>query len=240
MAVTTDRQTIESAPAADAPQLRHGDRLTRAEFHRRYLLHPEIKKAELIEGVVFLPSPRTVVSHGVRDFEVTTWLGLYRARTPGLLCARNATVLLDARNEVQPDVQLLVRPSFGGQARITADDYVEGAPELVVEIAGSSSDKDLGAKLRAYERNGVRDYIVVVTGEPRVIWFVLEGGAFRELSAEPDGILRSRVFPGLWLDPVALLAGDLASVLATAELALASDEHAAFVATLTGVGQGVG
>jgi len=222
MAVTTDRQSLGPSAAADTPTLRHGDRLSRAEFHRRYLLHPEIKKAELIDGVVCMPSPLRTEFHGAPDFDITGWLALYRAHTPGLVGANNATVLLDATNEVQPDVQLLVRKSVGGQAQITAGDYVEGAPELV--------DKDLGAKLRAYERNGVREYIVVVTGKPRVIWFVLEDGAFQELAAEADGTLRSRVFPGLWLDPAALLAGDLAAVLATVGLGLASDEHAAFVA----------
>src|SRR5687767_3807380 len=61
------------------PPLNSGDHLSRAEFERRYQAHPEIKKAELIEGVVYLPSPVRHDQHGHPHFNIITWLGLYCA-----------------------------------------------------------------------------------------------------------------------------------------------------------------
>ncbi len=74
------------------------------------------------------------------------WLGVYKAATPGVGLADNATVRLDAENEPQPDA--LLRMEIGGQSQITADDYLEGAPELIVEVAASSASYDLHEKLR--------------------------------------------------------------------------------------------
>ena len=67
---------------------------------------------------------------------------------------------LDEDNEPQPDVLLRIEPDAGGQSRVSGDDYIEGAPELVVEIVASSTSVDLHDKLRAYRRNGVREYVV--------------------------------------------------------------------------------
>jgi Uma2 family endonuclease len=234
MAVSTRRRASSPDAPAGAPRLRRGDRLSRAEFHRRYELHPEIRKAELIDGVVYImASPLNTTYHGAPDFNVTGWLSVYRARTPGLAGSSNGTVLLDENTEVQPDVQLCLGAHLGGQTRITDEGYVAGAPELVVEVASSSADYDLHVKRRAYERNGVREYVVVLTREAHVVWLTLDGAAFRDLEPDSDGILRSLVFPGLWLDPVALLAGDMAAVLRMLEAGLASDEHKVFVEQLS-------
>jgi Uma2 family endonuclease len=220
------------------PPLENGDRLTRAEFERRYRAMPRLKKAELIEGVVYMPSPVRLRSHGLPHCDLIAWLGTYKARTPGLLTGDNSTVRLDLDNEPQPDVLLLVDPARGGQAAIDDDDYVAGAPELVAEVASSSASYDLGVKKNAFRRNGVREYVVWRVLDLEIDWFVLREGRYEELSPDASGIYRSEVFPGLWLDAAAMVRGDLARVLDTLQEGLASPEHAALVERLGGAGPG--
>jgi Uma2 family endonuclease len=230
-----DRSAIAPPPmpANDAvPPLQEGDRLTRAEFERRYDAMPHLKKAELIEGVVHMPSPLRFERHGWRSRHLSTWLGVYEAATPGVLGADNATVRLDSDNEPQPDGVLLIDPALGGQARISADDYLEMAPELVAEISSSTVRVDLGAKFRVYQRTQVREYLVWRVLDRAVDWFVLRQGKYDRLEPGPDGILKSEVFPGLWLDADALVRGELAGVLAVVQQGIASPEHALFVGKL--------
>jgi Uma2 family endonuclease len=214
------------------PLLENGDRLTRAEFERRYAAMPQLKKAELIEGVVYVPSPVRYRRHGAPHAHIVIWLGQYAAGTPGVEVSDNSTVRLDLDNEPQPDALLLIDPARGGQTRFSPDDYIEGAPELVAEVASSSVSYDLHAKLHVYRRNGVREYLVWRVIEQAIDWFVLQAGQYERLPADASGVVRSTVFPGLWLAPEALLQGDLARLLATVQHGLASPEHAAFVARL--------
>jgi Uma2 family endonuclease len=207
-----------------------GDRLTRAEFERRYLAHPEIKQAELIEGVVYMPSPTRFHRHSRPHRHIATWLGVYEVATPGTAGGDNATVRLDYENEVQPDA--LLRVESGGRSQLTADDYLTGSPELVVEIAASSAGYDLHDKRRVYQRSGVQEYLALQVYEGATTWWALRDGVYEPLAADAAGILRSEVFPGLWFDPAAFWAGDLATVLATLQQGLASPEHAAFVTQL--------
>ncbi len=224
-------QPLPRKPVGPAP-LNAGDKLSRAEFERRYHAHPEIKKAELVEGIVYMPSPARFAQHGQPHLDIVTWLGLYRSATPGVLGADNATVRLDHENVVQPDALLRLDPTLGGRSRVTTDDYLAGPPELVVEIAASSVAYDLGVKRRVYARNGVQEYLAAQAYEQRVDWIVLREGEYEALQPASDGILRSEVFPGLWLPVDALWAGDLAGMLAILQQGLASAEHAAFVAQL--------
>jgi len=209
-----------------------GDRLTRAEFERRYHAHPEIKKAELIEGVVYMPSPVKHKKHGNPHLFLNTWIGVYLAATPGLDASDNATVRIDNQNDAQPDILLRLERSAGGRSLIAADDYLEGAPELIVEIAGTSANYDMYDKKLVYARNGVREYLVALTYEQTVHWFVLRDGEYEELAVNAEGLLCSEFYPGLWLKPAALWANDLAEILAVLQRGLAMPEHAAFVARL--------
>jgi Uma2 family endonuclease len=160
------------------------------------------------------------------------WLGNYFAATPGADFSDNTTVRLDPKNEVQPDAFLRLEPAAGGKSRVSADDFIEGAPELIIEIASSSASYDLHDKLRVCRRNGVQEYLVWRVNDEAVDWFELRGGRYVALAADAEGIVRSRVFPGLWLAVEALLNGDLAAVLCVVQLGLAGAEHAAFVARL--------
>jgi Uma2 family endonuclease len=232
MAATKPPSQLSLPPDGLIPPLEPGDRLTRAEFERRYEAMPNLKKAELIEGVVYMPSPVRFRRHAQPNRHFSTWLGIYEAATPGVAGADNGTIRLDQDNEPQPDGMLFIDPACGGQARISPDDYVEGAPELVGEVATSSVSFDLGSKLQVYRRNGVREYVVWRVLDKAIDWFVLRDGRYDPLAPGADGVLRSQVFPGLWLDPAALVAGDLARVLAVLQQGLASSEHAAFVAQL--------
>ena len=222
-----DRPQVEP----DIPPLVAGDRLTRAEFERRYKAMPEVKKAELIEGVVYIPSPVKHKDHASPHFDLVTWLGVYRSMTPGIEGGDNGTLRLDLDNEPQPDGYLFVQPEYGGRVRI-GEGYVEGSPELVVEVSASSVSYDLHDKLNAYRRNGVQEYVVWRVRDKAIDWFVLRSGRYQPLVPTPEGLYVSEVFPGLWLDPAALLRGDLAKALDVLRQGLASPEHAAFVAKL--------
>jgi Uma2 family endonuclease len=214
------------------PVLCAGDRLTRDEFERRYGAMPDLKKAELIEGVVYMGSPVRHVQHGRPERVFAAWLAFYETVTPGIDWSGNSTVRLDLDNEPQPDLLLRLPESIGGTSWITADGYIEGAPELVIEVAASSVSYDLHQKLHAYRRNGVQEYLVHRVDDGEVDWFVLEGGAYVRQQPAADGILKSRVFPGLWLDVAALLRGDLPALRATVERGTGDAAHAAFVARL--------
>jgi Uma2 family endonuclease len=214
------------------PPLENGDRLTREEFERRYEATPEHVKAELIAGVVYMASPVRHESHGHADGRLVGWLAVYHAATPGTDFSVNGTVRMDDENEPQPDSFLFVLPAYGGQVELSEDDYVENAPDLIVEIAASSASIDLGPKLRAYAANGVREYIVWRTLEDSIDWFVLRDGSFVRLAADEKNIIRSEIFPGLWLDVAAALRRDTAAILATLQLGLQSPDHARFVAEL--------
>ncbi len=214
------------------PPFQAGDFLTRPEFERRYDAHPEIKKAELIEGIVYIAPPVSVTQHGELHFDMVGWLGIYCASTPGIRGSNNASLRLDFINEPQPDILLRVESEFGGQSAIDDDDYLCAAPELIVEIAASSTSYDLYQKKAVYERHGVQEYLVIQMHEQVVSWFVLRENGYQELAPDPDGILRSEVFPGLWLQPAALWRNEITELLAVLQQGLASTEHQVFVEAL--------
>jgi Uma2 family endonuclease len=215
------------------PPLESGDRLSRHEFERRYTAMPHLKKAELIEGVVYVSSPLRFKSHGQPHGDLIGWLWTYKVSTPGVELGDNATVRLDLDNEPQPDVLLLIDERLGGQAKISEDDYIEGAPELVAEVAASSASNDLYDKKRAYRRNGVQEYIVWQILENKVDWFSLQNDDYVTLEADANGVIKSRIFPGLWLDMTALLRGEMTKVLAVLQQGLNSTEHQVFVERLS-------
>jgi Uma2 family endonuclease len=214
------------------PPLENGDKLTQAEFERRYHTMPQQKKAELIEGTVYMASPVRAKSHGKPHTHIMTWLGNYEVATPGVEALDNTTVRLDADNEPQPDA--LLRIKTGGQSTISEDDYVEGAPELIVEIAASSASYDLHEKLRVYRRNQVQEYLVWRVYERKFDWLKLKVGEYIQIEPNADGIICSEIFPGLWLDINALLTGDLAQVLAVLQQGLSSEAHQNFLQELSG------
>jgi Uma2 family endonuclease len=214
---------------AGIPPLESGDHLTSEEFERRYQAMPHLKKAELIEGVVYVPAALRFRSHGKPHGRIITWLGTYEAMTSGVEIGDNPTVRLDPLNTPQPDAVLLISENVGGQARISADDYIEGAPELVVEIAASSSAIDLYEKKRAYCRNRVQEYLVWQVLEQKFDWFLLQANDYVSLEPDADGILKSATFPGLWLAKSPLLSGAMAQVLAVLQQGLNSPEHTNFV-----------
>jgi Uma2 family endonuclease len=216
------------------PPLNPGDRLTRAEFERRYMAYPEIKKAELIEGVVYMPSPVRHPQHSRPHARIVAWLGLYWANTPGTDVGDNATVRLDFENEVQPDAILRLSEQKGGLSHVAADNYLEGPPELIVEVAASSAAYDLHDKRRVYARNGVPEYLVVQMYEEEISWYVLREGVYETLPADEQGIIRSQQFPGLWLDTAAFWGNDLAAMLTTLQEGLKTAEHATFLQQLAG------
>jgi Uma2 family endonuclease len=225
MTINTLKHPANNPPVVVQP-LENGDRLTRAEFEYRYEAMPQIKKAELIEGIVHMASPLRARAHCRPHAEIMTWLGTYQAATPGTDLLDNATVWLDVDNEPQPDA--LLRIAQGGQSQISEADYVEGAPELIVEVAASSVSIDLHTKLNVYRRNQVQEYLVWRVYDQAIDWFRLREGKYMQLVANDQGIICSQVFPGLWLAPAALLEGKLAEVLAILQQAIATAEHQAF------------
>jgi hypothetical protein len=218
---------------AAVPPLEPGDHLTRDEFERRYNAMPPSVKAELLEGVVFMSPPAVGWNfHAAPDMDLISWLGYYRAKTPGVRGGSNASLRLDLDNEPQPDAALLVEPTYGGQARFSDDHFVVGAPELVAEISGTTVSFDMNLKFHVYRRNGVREYIVWRVRDQAIDWFALKQGQYEKLPADSEGIIRSDVFPGLWLHVPAMLAGDMAQVLGVLEQGVLTKEHADFAAAL--------
>lgn len=215
------------------PLLEAGDYLTRPEFERRYHAQPETKKAELIEGIVYMPSPVRADKHGDPHFDIITFLGTYRATTPGVRGSDNATVRFDFVNEPQPDVLLRLDPAVGGRSWIDGDGYLQGAPELIVEIAASSTSYDLHQKKATYARHGVQEYLVLQVNEQQVSWFSLRDGNYDLLPADGDGIFHSRIFPGLWFHATAFWTDHMAAVLAVLQQGLASPEYEAFLDQLS-------
>ncbi|GBF82237.1 Uma2 family endonuclease [Aphanothece sacrum] len=214
-------------PNLTIPPLENGDKLTRFEFERRYEQMPYIKKAELIEGIVYMGSPLRINQHGNPHIHIATWLGIYEALTFGVQAGDNCTVILDSDNEPQPDA--LLRIKKGGQSIINEKGYVEGTPELIVEIAASTASIDLNDKMKAYRRNQVQEYLVWRVYDGEFDWFRLKEGIYTKLEPDENGIIKSEVYVGLWLDINSLLTGNLAKVLEVLQKGIGTEEHKNFV-----------
>ena len=212
------------------PLLVEGERLSRDEFMRRWEAMPNLTRAELIKGVVHMPSP-TSMGHGYSDFDIGTWLGVYAAHTTGTKGSHASTSFM-LGDAPQPDAQLRIVAKAGGRTRRSGK-YLQGGAELIGEVSLSSADYDLGDKFDLYEQAGVVEYLVVLVEEQEIRWFHRQDGKLQPMPVPVDGIWRSQIFPGLWLNGPAFLAGDMLKVLATLNQGLQSPEHAAFVQELT-------
>ncbi|MCI0742528.1 MAG: Uma2 family endonuclease [Gemmataceae bacterium] len=224
----TSNPVPPSSGLSPPPPLENGDRLSRAEFERRYNAMPELKKVELIEGEVHMPSPVRLKRHAEPHLDLVTVFGVYRHQTPRISGGDNSTLRLDMDNEVQPDAFLFIE---GGDAVVDTDDYVSGAPDVIGEIAASSVSIDLGKKFNVYRRNQVKEYVVWRVLDKAIDWFVLRDAEFVQLPLV-EGIYKSERLPGLWLDADALVRRDFARVHAVLQQGLASPEHKAFVEKL--------
>jgi Uma2 family endonuclease len=211
--------------------LRTGDNLTREEFLRRWEAEPNIKLAELIRGIVYMHSP-VRVDHGDMDGDVGGWLNAYKADTVGTASGHNTTSFM-LEDSPQPDLNLRLLPEFGGGPWVE-DGYLHGTPELLAEVAASSASYDLFQKYDLYQSAGVPEYLVIVVFEREIRWHILANGRYELLRADADGLWRSRIFPGLWLEEQALLAGNQRQVLDRLREGLRSPEHEQFVARLAG------
>ncbi len=209
---------------ARPPLLISGDHLSRKEFERRYEAHPDLK-AELIEGVVYVSSPVHLQNHAKPHSRIVGWLFYYQSHTPGIDLADNPTLHLDWDNEVQPDVALWV---MEGKAYATENDYMAGAPELIVEVAASSATHDLHEKLHIYRRNGVQEYLVLTVYEQGTYWFALVEGEYKRLEPDENGVIHSQIFPGLYFSPALFWADDMPALLALLQQGLSSPEHQTF------------
>jgi Uma2 family endonuclease len=211
------------------PPLYNGDRLTQAEFHRRYEASPPGFKAELIGGVVHMPSPLRF-PHGDVHSKLGMALAVYESQTSGVKALDNATAILGEQSEPQPDLCLCILAEYGGRSRENARRYLEGPPELVAEVAHSSEAIDLHQKRDDYRQAGVLEYLVVCIEEDQLYWFDFQSD--ETITATGQGIFRSRVFPGLWLDGAAVLAANAARLIEVVGQGTASKGHAAFVRRL--------
>ncbi len=229
--IATPRILTSQTVCDSLAPLEAGDHLSQKEFHARYELMPEKVKAELVEGIVYMQSPlkRT---HGRYHSLLVRWLGIYEDATPGVEAYDNATTIMGDESEPQPDACLLIVPEKGGQARFTDEDYLEGAPEFIGEIASSSESFDLHSKKRDYERAGVKEYLVYASRQKKIHWFILGASGFEELALSADGYFHSRVFPGLWLDPQAFTVLDGNRLMGCLTLGLSTTEHGEFVLQL--------
>jgi Uma2 family endonuclease len=211
------------------PLLANGDRMKQPEFHRRYQAYPDGTKFELVGGTVYMTSPLRW-PHGNYHLKLGLALELYASATPGVEAGDNATSILGEESEPQPDLALRLLPEYGGQSRENAERYIEGAPELLAEIAYSTRSLDLNQKRQDYENAGVMEYLVLCIEEQELHWFHFPSG--KAIRPNRQGISCSKVFPGLWIDAQALLARNSARVAAVIQQGLASPQHATFVKRL--------
>lgn len=223
------RPVAGGATSRGIPPLNAGDHLSRAEFERRYTAMPVVKKAELVEGVVYMPSP-VYAQHGEPHAIVMGWLLTYVAATPGIRLLDNTSLRIDSRSEVQPDAMLLLSEAQGGKCQAAGDGFMQGSPEFIAEVAASSVSYDMHSKLRVYQRNGVQEYLVLLAYEQRIVWHALVAGKYGHLQPGDDGVLRSQVFPGLWLHAEKFWANDVSGLLDVLQEGLRSPEHVEFVA----------
>lgn len=213
------------------PPLENGDRLDQPTFHARYLAMPENCRAELIGGIVYMPSPQKIPRSKAQQL-VVRWLDEYAEATPGTEALLNNTQILVPESEPEPDACLFIAPEYGGRVYADKDDYLHGAPELIVEVSSSTESIDLHRKKQDYELAGVGEYVVVALRTQQVFWFLRQRGKYKEVPLPADGIFRSRTFLGLWLDAEAMLRCHRSGVLAALKQGLATPEHAAFVTKL--------
>jgi Uma2 family endonuclease len=213
------------------PPLENGDHVDQPTFHARYAAMPEDSRAELIGGIVHVPSPQKV-PHSKAQQLVARWLDGYAEATPGTEALLNNTQILGPDSEPEPDACLFITPEYGGQVRIDEDDYLHGPPELIVEVSSSTESIDLHRKKQDYQKAGVREYVVLALRTQQVFWFVRRRGKYKEVALPADGVFRSQVFPGLWLDAEAVLRHQRQRVLAALGQGLATPEHAVFVGKL--------
>jgi len=214
------------------PPLEAGDHLDQKTFHARYEAMPPGTRAELTGGVVHVRR-RTTVSHSRFQKHVSAWLCGYEDATPGVEGGDSPSTILGDDSEPQPDACLFIRPELDGQIRVGEDEYIRGAPELVVEVASSTESYDLHAKKCDYERAGVREYVVIAVRQREVFWFVLRDGNFEPMGPDTDGFYRSQIFPGLWLDPDALLRMDGKRIRDVLQQGIETPERAEFVKNLS-------
>ncbi|HEV3022540.1 MAG TPA: Uma2 family endonuclease [Pirellulales bacterium] len=212
------------------PPLANGDHLDQTTFHERYEAMPDVR-AELIGGIVYVSSPMKR-PHGRSGILLSRWLGEYEEATPGSEAHAGATDILGPDSEPEPDGSLIILPEYGGQTWEDERGYLNGAPEWVGEISDSTESIDLHSKMRDYERAGVREYMVVALHAERVFWFTRRRGKFKERTAGREGVIRSEVFPGLWIEPAAFLRRDAKRLMAVLREGLSSPEHTSFVAQL--------
>ncbi|PSB25896.1 Uma2 family endonuclease [Stenomitos frigidus] len=232
MTSSLSQTTASQLKGLALPPLENGDRLTRPEFERRYHAMPNLRKAELIEGVVYMASPLRFTPHAEPHGDLIGWLWTYKTATPGAQMGIEPTMRLDVDNEPQPDGVLLISQESGGHSTLSDDGYLEGATELVAEIAASSAAIDLGDKKRAYRRSGVQEYIVWQVYDQKIDWFQLQDGDYVSLAPDEQGVIHSQVFPGLWLNVEAMLQGDMRSVLAVLQTGIDTEAHQVFVQQL--------
>lgn len=224
----------EPTSEPDYVRLDSGDRMDQPTFDALYERTPPDFKAELIEGTVYVASPSSH-DHGRAHGKIATWLGHYYAATPGTCLFPDTTFILNDENEPQPDAALVIEPTHGGRVRIENNRLV-GPAELVVEVSYTSRSIDLNAKFRAYQAAGIPEYLVVLAFDDTIRWFALRDGKYEPIPPGPDGLIRSTVFPGLWLNTAAFFETEIALILAPHRLGLTSPEHAEFVARLAAAG----
>ncbi len=218
-----------SVKEIDWSQLSEGMPLSRAEFDQL----GECRGLERLNGRLCLPPAAfRHRDHGQPHAILAFWATSYIASTSGIEISVASTVKMDADNDPEPDLSLFRTKSFGGRVILDPEGYLVGAPELAAEVSASTTYKDLTVKYKLYQKHGVNEYIVWNTEVGKFDWFELHDGRYQLRPTPEDGIYRSSVFPGLWLDYQSLQAFDYQGVLATLQSGFATPEHAKFVQQL--------
>ena len=217
----------------EADRLRDGERIPPDEFRRRCGVLEAVGvdfRVEYVNGVVRMMPPPNFAGHTHPIRVMQGLLSAYTRQTPGVIDYTESGVTLPVEEtsaDVSPDLCLVVQPGRGGQMSVDDAGYFVGPPELVVEVANSSLSYDLGEKRDLYEAAGVQEYLVHATRERRLLMMRRDGDRFRTVMPDADGVLASRIFPGLVFDTAAIIADDIAAAEATLDRVMQSPEVAA-------------
>lgn len=165
---------------------------------------------------------------------VSYWLCQYRRSTPCVESLGRVSIFLDPTTEIETTAAMWLTPGADDRPRWQR---CEGVPELLVEVTATVHNKVFRRRLRVYEQSEIHE-LLVVTGDPRdTALYARENGRFARVSPADDGSYRSRVFPGLWLDPSALFSDEWNEMAACLDRGMATEEHAAFVASSVEAGR---
>jgi Uma2 family endonuclease len=167
-------------------------------FEKFYEIVEENVKADLLDGKIIRDSP-AIPRHSHVVTRLGRLIGDFAEKFDiGEVFGATASVRLSKYQGPEPDV-FFIRKS---RLRIMGEKYIDGPPDLCVEVISKSSRKiDRGRKFVLYAEHGVKEYWIVDPLRNTVEFYENHDGAWVEIKPDERGRLHSKVLPGFWFNP---------------------------------------